>query len=273
MSHFKRKLTFLIVALALAATAAGAYAATQTSGSSSRQAFLNDVAHRLHVTPSALRSALQGAFDDRLAAAVAAGRLSKAQASAIEQRMKKTGAVGFGGGFGMYPAGPGMHPGAPRSARAPWAQLFAPGGARGPKAFGRAAPGPGAFGKRAMVPAGPIGPWGFAAGLVPAGGRAVLTYLRITAAKLHADLRAGKSLAQIATAQGKSAHGLESAIEAAIATRLSHLVASKRLSSAQASRLRSSLDSRVAGIVNGKLPKTFPRVRWFRRPAGSHKAG
>ena len=67
-------------AAAVLALGGGAYAATQ-SGSNPRQAFLNDVAKRLNVSPSQLNSALKGAFTDRLNAAVKAGMLTQAQAS------------------------------------------------------------------------------------------------------------------------------------------------------------------------------------------------
>jgi AraC-like DNA-binding protein len=121
----KGKVAIGLAALALAAFAGGAYAATQNSGPSTRQAFLDDVAKRLHVTPGQLDQALSGAFDDQLQAAVKDGRLTQAEANALEQRLKRGGAVpalpfgffGFGprallgppklfGGIGLL-AGPG----------------------------------------------------------------------------------------------------------------------------------------------------------------------
>jgi AraC-like DNA-binding protein len=80
----RRNLTIGVLVLAGAAFAGGAYAATQ-SGTDSRQAFLNDVANRLHVTPAQLQDALRGATLDQLQAAVKAGRLTQAQANAIAQ--------------------------------------------------------------------------------------------------------------------------------------------------------------------------------------------
>ncbi len=117
----KTKLVSAIAALALVAIAGGAYAATQSS-TTPRQAFLNDAAKRLNVSPAKLRSALQGALIDRLNAAVAAGRITKAQASAIEKRIQQGGRVGLGarGFFGHRfgpggPGGPGFAaPGGPR---------------------------------------------------------------------------------------------------------------------------------------------------------------
>ena len=55
----RHKLAILAAILAAAALAGGAYAATQ-SGGNPRQAFINDVARRLHVTPAQLRAALKG---------------------------------------------------------------------------------------------------------------------------------------------------------------------------------------------------------------------
>src|SRR5947209_97723 len=91
--------------LAVAATAGGAYAATQ-SASNPRQAYLNDVAKRLGVSPGKLHAALTGAFLDRLNADVRAGRLTQAQANRIKQRLER------GGGLPLGPPRPlqfGLH--------------------------------------------------------------------------------------------------------------------------------------------------------------------
>jgi hypothetical protein len=114
----KSKLAIGTTALAAAAFAGGAYAATQNSPGGVRQAFLNDVAKRLGVSPAQLSSALKGAYDDQLQAAVAAGKLTQAQANAIKQRARDKGIPPFGGfgllgppGSGGKPfAGPGQRP-------------------------------------------------------------------------------------------------------------------------------------------------------------------
>jgi hypothetical protein len=94
----KQKLVATVSGVVVLAGGGVAYAATQAS--SSRQAFLGDVANRLSVSPSRLDAALSGAFRDRLAAAVAAGKLTQDQANAIEQRVQQNGGVpGFGGGW------------------------------------------------------------------------------------------------------------------------------------------------------------------------------
>src|SRR3954468_20980020 len=92
----KRKLAGGVAGLALLAGAGGAYAVS-SSGSGGRDAFLNDVAKRLDVTPEKLKSALDGALADQLDAAVKAGRLTQAQADEIKKHSQERGGVPFGG--------------------------------------------------------------------------------------------------------------------------------------------------------------------------------
>jgi hypothetical protein len=65
-----------------------------------QDAFLNDVAKRLNVTPAALKAALKGASDDRIDAAVAAGKITKAQGDAMKARSAQGGVPFFGGPHG-----------------------------------------------------------------------------------------------------------------------------------------------------------------------------
>ncbi len=109
----RRKAVVGVVTLAVAAFAGGAYAATDAN-TNPRQAFLNDVAKRLNVTPQQLSAALKAALMDRLDAAVKAGRITQAQANRIKQRLESgapipfpIGPRRFGPGFGMRAAGPG----------------------------------------------------------------------------------------------------------------------------------------------------------------------
>ena len=78
-----------VAALALGGAGAG-IAATQfrSSPSEESKAVVSDAAKRLGVEPSALSSALKQAFEDRVDAAVAAGRLSKAQGDELKQRIE-----------------------------------------------------------------------------------------------------------------------------------------------------------------------------------------
>jgi hypothetical protein len=108
--RLKRRLVIGAAGAAVAAGAAGAaYGVTQNSRDSERQAFLNDAAKRLNVTPDKLSAALKGAFADRLDAAVKAGRLTQQQADAIKRRLDQKGGLPFFGGphrFGGPHGGP-----------------------------------------------------------------------------------------------------------------------------------------------------------------------
>jgi hypothetical protein len=216
----KRKLVIGLAALTVAAFAGGAYAATQNSTPNTRQAFLNDVAKRLHVTPQQLTQALNGATVDQLQAAVKAGRLTQAEANKLAQRLKQNGsapAIPFGFGFGLGPRF--VHP----------PGLALPGGP---------SPGPGFFGGGRL--AGPLGLHG-AAG-----------YLGLTIPQLFQQLSSGKSLAQIATSKGKTTSGLQQAMIASIKTRLDKLVANKVITSAQEKTALSRVSARVARAINQK---------------------
>ena len=105
----RRRVAIGATGLAVAIGAGGAYAATSGSGTSDRQAFLIDVAKRLHVSSSDLTSAIKGAISDRLDAAVKAGRLTQAQADALKKRLQQNGGLPlFGGpGAGHRFGGPG----------------------------------------------------------------------------------------------------------------------------------------------------------------------
>ncbi len=98
----KRKVAIGAAALAGAAFGGGAYAATQST-TNPRQAFLDDAAKRLHVTPQQLKSALGGAAIDQLSAAVKAGKLTQAQANAIKRRIQQGGGPPFGPWIGPRP--------------------------------------------------------------------------------------------------------------------------------------------------------------------------
>ncbi len=218
-ANVKRKLAIGTTALAVAAFAGGAYAATQDPAAATRQAFLNDVAKRLNVSPAQLTAALRAAFDDQLQAAVAAGKLTQSQANAIKQRVQNGAMPPLGGlGFG-YGGGPA--PGRP-----------------------------------------------------PAGGgqlAAAAGYLGLTRQQLIDQLSGGKTLAQVAKARGKSVSGLESALSAAVRSRLQKAVSAKQITSAQEQQILSRLSQRIAQEVNGTGPGPGTRPPTFRGwhgPAG-----
>jgi AraC-like DNA-binding protein len=175
--------------LCAAAFAGGAYAATQ-SGGNPRQQFINDVANRLHVSPDQLQSALKAAMLDRIEQAVKDGRLTQAQANAIEQRIEQ-GKLPLR--FGVRRAGHAL--------------------------------------RRLELRAGE-------------------QYLGLTRADLISQLRAGKSLAQVAQAQGKTTAGLEAAMTAALKARLDKAVSAGRITQAREQTLLSHLQKRLDRRVN-----------------------
>ena len=84
-------------------------------------------------------------------------------------------------------------------------------------------------------------------------------YLGLTAAQLRTQLEAGKTLADIAKAQGKTVAGLEDAIVAAATKKLDAAVAAGKLTAAQEATMLADLKSHVDDMVN----RTGP-------PAGGH---
>ena len=206
-------------AAALAVGGAGAgVAATKlatNSPSEESKAIVNDAAKSLGVEPSKLSAALKKAFEDRIDAAVADGRLTKAQGDELKQRIES----------GELPA--------LRAAR--------------------------------LRAHGPGGPHGFFHGL-----DAAASYLGLTEAELHSRLESGKTLAEIAKAQGKSVDGLKDAMVKDAKTKLDAAVKAGRLSSAEEQRILADLQQHVDDLVNGKLPdrRDAPRGFGFRDRQG-----
>jgi len=98
---------------------------------SDRDAFLNDVAKRLNVTPEQLQAAIKGATDARIDQAVKDGKITKEQGDALKKRAADGGlpllgpALGAGhkGGFGFGGPGFGRHVGASLDAAAKYLDL------------------------------------------------------------------------------------------------------------------------------------------------------
>jgi hypothetical protein len=93
-------------ALMLVGGGVGGAIAASGSGdpAAERQAFLSDAANRLGVSSAKLQDALKQAALDRVDAAVAAGRLTKAQADSIKQRIE-SGRLGAGFGHAGFHRG------------------------------------------------------------------------------------------------------------------------------------------------------------------------
>lgn len=190
----------VIIGLAVAiAAAGGGAAAIAASGSDSpsgeSQAIIDDAANQLGISSAKLSAALEKAISDRIDAAVAASRLTKAEGDALKQRLQSGDFPIFGGvgrGFGHF---------------------------------------------------GFFGDFSAAAG-----------YLGLTEAQLRTQVESGKSLAQIAQAQGKSVSGLVDAIVNAAKQKLDDAVAAGRLTKAQESEMLSGLRDRIQNLVNSTLP-------------------
>jgi uncharacterized coiled-coil protein SlyX len=89
----------------------------------------------------------------------------------------------------------------------------------------------------------------------PPGPAAIASYLGLTPAQLRQQLGSGKTLAQIAVAQGKTVAGLENAIYADVQAHLDQAVANGRLTKAQEQTLLARLKSRLDDLVNHAFPK------------------
>jgi predicted DNA-binding protein (UPF0251 family) len=82
-----RKLIFGAAALLAAAGGGVAIAASDSSPAEENQAIINDAAKQLGISPTKLSEALKKALSDRIDAAVAAGRITKAEGDALKQHI------------------------------------------------------------------------------------------------------------------------------------------------------------------------------------------
>lgn len=99
---------------------------------------------------------------------------------------------------------------------------------------------------------------------------AAASYLGLTEDQLRTQLESGKSLAQVAQAQGKSVSGLEQALVADAKSHLDQEVKEGHLTQAQADAMLNELKQHVADLVNGKLP---PRPQGFGFHRGFDREG
>lgn len=230
----KRKLVAGAAGLAVLAGSGGAYAAGQSGTAAQKparadraaeqKAFLDDVAKRLNVTRDQLDTALKGAAEARIDAAVAAGKLTKEQGEAAKQRLSSGGALlpGLGpiiGGKG--PKGPGGGPGF---------------GGRGGHGFGFFG---GAEGAAEYL------------GITEAQLRE-----QLRDGKSLADIAKATN--------GKTVEGLKAAIKADATERLDQAVKAGHLTQAQRDKIAADLDERIDDIVNLTPPDrpAGPKFRW-----------
>ena len=104
----RRNARFVVGGAAVAAVlvglgAAGAIAASGAwSPRQERKAVIEDAARQLGVDPDALSDALKQALENRIDAAVEAGRITEEQADALKERLESSGDVPLLGGFGPH---------------------------------------------------------------------------------------------------------------------------------------------------------------------------
>jgi hypothetical protein len=112
-------------------------------------------------------------------------------------------------------------------------------------------------------PIGPDGPHGFGGpgGPFGVGLDAAASYLGLTRAQLDRRLRAGRTLAEVASAQGKSVAGLQQALIDAATAQLDRAVADRRLTADQRDQILRELREHVADLVNGRAPGPGPALR------------
>jgi hypothetical protein len=79
----------------------------------------------------------------------------------------------------------------------------------------------------------------------------LLAYLHLDISTVLNQLRSGKSLAQIAVAQGKTVDGLTSAIVASAKVKLDAEVAAGKLTAAQEATLLTKLQTTAAALIAG----------------------
>jgi hypothetical protein len=211
VTSWRKKSAVIGAVVAAIAIGAGVAVAGGVLGSDKeKEAFLADAANRLDVTPAQLQAALQGAYDARIDAAVAAGKITKEQGEAMKQRAKDgviptlggRGHGGFGGGHG---GGPGRN-------------------------LGMGLP-------------------------------AAADFLGLTEAELRTKLMSGKSLAEIAKAEGKTVADLEAALKASAKKKLDAAVEAGKLTQAQADEILKRMTERLDDLVNGKAFEGGPRGR------------
>jgi transposase-like protein len=90
---------------------------------------------------------------------------------------------------------------------------------------------------------------------------AAATYLGVTKAELRQELRSGKSLAQIATAHGRSVDGLVSALVDAAKKQLDAAAAAGGITPERRQAIEANLEQRITELVNAEPPALPERWR------------
>ncbi len=90
---------------------------------------------------------------------------------------------------------------------------------------------------------------------------AAASYLGLSRSALDRQLRAGRTLADVARAQGKTVAGLEQALVDAAKTRLDRAVADRRLTARQRDEILREVREHVGDLVAGRRPGPPPAGR------------
>ncbi len=101
---------------------------------------------------------------------------------------------------------------------------------------------------------------------------AAASYLGVTEAQLHTALESGKTLADVAKANGKTVDGLVAAMVADAKSHIADEVAAGRLSKAEQTQILSDLEQHMTDMVNGQLTDHGPGGRGFGPPPGAPPA-
>jgi hypothetical protein len=232
----RRRIAALALSGALLAggTTAAIAAVTKDDPDKSEQAILADAAKRLNVTPEKLRDALSAAQDAQLDEAVKAGKLTQKQADLIKEHRNKAGLVL---GNKLFMGRPGME------------LPFGPGekpSLRGGHVFG---------------------PHRLLGGVFPDIAKAI----GITGQQLRDGLRSGKSIADLAKAQGKSLDDVRASLKADAKTAADKAVKDGDLTRSQADKMLAHLDEMVAHLGDKRmLPRGFHRGKGPDLEPGNH---
>ena len=119
------------------------------------------------------------------------------------------------------------------------------------------------FGGLGLRGSGHVGHFGHLAG------QGAASYLGLTEAELRAQLEDGKTLAEIAKAEGKSVDGLVQKLVDSASDRLDQAVEDGRLTKARADEIKQDLESHITDLVNREPGAS----RGFGRPGGHRSFG
>ncbi len=99
---------------------------------------------------------------------------------------------------------------------------------------------------------------------------ALASDLKLTTSTLQSDLKFGKTIAELASAQGVSTSSLISELESTLQSQLAQAQASGKISSAVESKMAARIDTQVTDFVNGTKPPMMHDNRSWGPRMGQH---